>query len=54
MYLNDELCIVRPILIDLNPIELDYYPFIISLDKRNGMLLMTFLPKYALRVKQKT
>ena len=26
---------VRPILIDLNPIELNYYPFIISLDKCN-------------------
>ena len=54
MYLNDEICIIRRILIDLNPVELDHYPFIISLDKRNGMLLMTFLPKYALRVKQKT
>ena len=54
MYLNDEICIIRRILIDLNPVEFDHYPFIISLDKRNGMLLMTFLPKYALRVKQKT
>ena len=25
----------RPILIDLNPIELNYYPFVISLDKSN-------------------
>ena len=27
---------VKPTLIDLNPVELKYYPFIISLDKRTG------------------
>ena len=27
---------VRPTLIDLNPIELKYYPFMISLDKCSG------------------
>ena len=27
---------VRPTLIDLNPVELKYYPFMISLDKCNG------------------
>ena len=31
--LNDEPCMVRPTLIDLNLIELKYYPFIVSLDK---------------------
>ena len=31
--LNEEPCMVRPILIDLNPIELKYYPFMIRLDK---------------------
>ena len=30
---NDEPCLVRATLIDLNPIELKYYPFMISLDK---------------------
>ena len=30
MSLNDELFMVRPTLIDLNPIELKFYPFIIS------------------------
>ena len=30
---NDEPCIVRPSLIDLNPVELKYYPFMINLDK---------------------
>ena len=34
--LNDEPCNVRPTLIDLNPIEPKYYPFMISLDKSNG------------------
>ena len=34
--LNDEPLMVRPILIDLNPIELKYYPFMISLDKCKG------------------
>ena len=27
---------VIPNVIDLNPVELDYYPFMISLDKCNG------------------
>ena len=34
--LNDESCMVRPTLTDLNPIELKYYPLLISLDKCNG------------------
>ena len=34
--LNDEPRMVRPTLIDLNIIDLKYYPFMISLDKRNG------------------
>ena len=35
--LSNESCMVRPTLIDLNPIELNYYhPFMISLDKYNG------------------
>ena len=31
--LNDELCMLRPTVIDLNPVELKYYPFMISVDK---------------------
>ena len=27
---------IRPTLIDLNPIELNHYPFMISLDECNG------------------
>ena len=34
--LNDEPHMIRPSLIDLNPFELQYYPFMISLDKCNG------------------
>ena len=30
---NDELCIVRPTIIDMKPVELKYYPFMISLNK---------------------
>ena len=36
MSLNDESCTVRPSLVDLNPGELKYYPFKISLGKCNG------------------
>ena len=36
MFLNDEPCMVRPTLIDLNPVELKYYPFMISLNKYTG------------------
>ena len=34
--LNDELCMIRPTIIDLNPVELKYYPFMISLGKYSG------------------
>ena len=33
LFLNDEPCMVRPTLIDLNPVELKYYPSLISLNK---------------------
>ena len=36
LFLNDELCMVRPTLIDMNPVELKYYPFMISLNKCTG------------------
>ena len=34
--LNEEKCMVRPTLIDLTPLELKYYPFMISLNKCTG------------------
>ena len=36
LFLNDEPCMVRPTLIDINPNELKYYPFMPSLNKSNG------------------
>ena len=36
LFLNDEPCIVRPTLIDMNPVELKYYPFMVSLNKCTG------------------
>ena len=35
-FLNDEPCIVRPTLIDMNPVEFKYHPFMISLNKCTG------------------
>ena len=44
---------VRPTLIDLNPIELIYYPLIVSLDKcTRGCNALS--PKYVFQRKQKT
>ena len=34
--LNDEPCMIRPTLIDLNPVEFKYYPLMISLDTCSG------------------
>ena len=44
--LNDEPFMVRPILIDLNPVELKYYSFIICLDKcnRSCIVLSPIIP----------
>ena len=39
LFLNDEPCMVRPTLIDLNPVKLKYYSFMISLGKCIGCYL---------------
>ena len=36
LFLNDEPCMVRPTLIDLNPLELEYHPLMITLNKYIG------------------
>ena len=36
LFLNDEPGMVRPTLIDMNPVELKYYLFVISLNKCIG------------------
>ena len=49
LFLNDELCMVRLTLIDFNPVELKYYPFVTSFKKCTGScnVLSTkiFVPK---------
>ena len=36
LFLNDESCMARPTLIDMNPKELKSYPFMISLNQCTG------------------
>ena len=36
LLLNDQPCKVRPTIIDMNPVELKYYPFMTSLNKCTG------------------
>ena len=53
--LSNEPCMDRPAVIDLNHIDLNYYPFMISLDRCDKvvMLLMIYLQTYVFPVKQK-
>ena len=47
--LNDEPCLIRTTLIGFNPVEVKYYPSMISLDKCSGSCNVlspkTFVPK---------
>ena len=53
--LNDDPCMLRPTLIDLNPVELKYYPFMISLDSCNVMeTVISYLQKCVFQKKQDT
>ena len=36
MSLSNEPCMARPTITDLSPVDLNYYPFMIRLDKCNG------------------
>ena len=49
LFSNDEPCMVRPTVIDMNLLELNYYPFMISLNKCIGscnvLSLKTCVPK---------
>ena len=36
LFLNNKPCMVRPTTINLNPVDLKHYPFIISLNKCTG------------------
>ena len=42
VFLKGESCMVTPTLIDLNPIVLRYYPFIISVGKSDGSFDVLF------------
>ena len=53
LFLNYEPCMVRPTLIDLNLVELKYYPFMISLNEYTGDCNI-LSPKICVPKKQKT
>ena len=53
LFLNDKLCTVRPTLIDMNSVELNYYPFMISLNKCTGSCNV-YLQKCVFQKKQNT
>ena len=40
--LNDELCMVRPTLVDLNPVELKHYPLVINLENVLDVVIFNF------------
>ena len=44
LFLNDESFMVRPAIIDMNPNDLKYYPFMISLNVLE--VVMSYLQKY--------
>ena len=52
LFLNDKPCMIKPALIDLNPADLKYYPFMISLNKCTGNY-NALSPKYVFQKKQK-
>ena len=41
MFLNEELCMVSPTAVNLNPVELKYCPFMINLVKCTGSCLIS-------------
>ena len=43
LFLNDELCMVKPTPINMNPVELKYYPLMISLNKCSGSCNVLYL-----------
>ena len=56
LFLNNESCMVRPTLIDLNPVDLKYYSLMISLDIIISLdkFVMSYLQKDVFKKKQKT
>ena len=57
LFLNGETCMFIPTLIDVNPVKLKYYPFIISLNNCTESCIsyvISYLQKYVFQKKQKT
>ena len=52
LFLNDESCLVRPTLTHLNPVQLKYYPLMISLNKCTGSF-MSYLEKCGINKRHK-
>ena len=50
-FLNDEPCMVRRTLIDMNTVEIKYYSFTISLNKRTGSCNILILKIWVTNVK---
>ena len=53
LFLNDESCMVTATLIDLNPVDFKYYPFMISLNKCTESCNV-LSPNLCVQKKQKT
>ena len=53
LFLNDEPCMVRPTIIDMNPVELKFYSFMVSLNKCIGSCNV-LSPKIYVQKKQNT
>ena len=49
LFLNDEQCLVRPTLIDLNLVNFKYYPFMVNVQE----VVILYLQKYVFQKKQK-
>ena len=54
LFLNDEPCMARPTLFDMNSVELKYYPFMISLDKCAGSFNQCLISKNMCSKRNKT
>ena len=49
VFLNNKPCMIRHPIIALNPVELNYYSFVIGQEE----VVMTYLQKYIFRTRQK-
>ena len=52
LFLNGEPCMVKPTLVNMSPVELKYYPFMISLNTC-AKISMSYLQMYVFRKKQR-